>query len=176
MDTLTTRGFGSVLVAVCLCASWAAAVAQEHKTIIGPSNIDLAAGAELLMAGDAEKGLERTLKGLTYANTIRERVAGNSNACAGYNLLEQPEKALPYCDAALEIRERHWRALTNRALTYLKLGRFEESEIDLQLAEELAPGARSVKLVRTMLLDATDPVAPHVIVDDRRQEATSDEE
>ena len=176
MDKLTIRRVGGVLVAVCLCAFWAAASGQGHKTIIGPSNIDIAAGAQLLLAGDAEKGLERTLKGLAYANSVRERVAGNSNACAGLNMLERPEEALPYCDAALEIRERHWRALTNRALTYLKLGRFEESEIDLQLAEELAPGARSVKLVRSMLLDATDPVAPHVIVDDRRQDADSDDE
>ena len=142
---------------------------QENATIIGPSNIDLAMGAELLKDGETEKGIERTLKGLGYASNARERTAGNNNACAGYVMLDQPEEALPYCNAALEIHERHWRALNNRALAYIKLGRFEEADIDLTQAEDIAPSARSVKLTRSMLLDATDPVAPHVIVDDRRQ-------
>lgn len=153
-----------------LCLAGATASSQTHKTVIGPSNIDLFAGAELLKSGDAEEGVRRTLIGLGYATTIREKAAGNSNACAGYVMLEQAEKALPYCDEALRLKEGHWRALTNRALAHMKLGQFEKAEADLRLAEEIAPGSRSVKLTRAMLLDATDPVAPHVIVDDRRQE------
>ena len=156
-----------------VCA--APASAQEFKTVIGPGNLDLADGAELLQAGRAEEGLQRTLRGLKYATSRRERVAGNSNACAGYVMLGKPEEALPYCDAALEITDRHWRALMNRALAYLKLGQFERSALDLELAEEIAPSARSVKLVRAMFLDATDPVAPQVVVDDRRQGPDDDD-
>ena len=70
---------------------------------------------------------------------------------------------------ALEIREQNWRALVNRSHAYIKLGRFERAEADLLAAEEIAPSARSVKLVRSMYLDATDPVAPLVVIDDRRQ-------
>ena len=164
------------LVGVVLSLAAAVAGGQENKTVIGPGNIDLAVGAELLRAGDAQEGLERTLQGLAYATSARERVAGNSNACAGYVMLEQPASALPYCDRAIEIQEKHWRARTNRALAYLRLGRFEDCEADLLIAEQQAPGARTVKLVRSMYRDATDPVAPQVMIDDRRQDADDDEE
>ena len=173
MKTAMTMA-ASGLVAVFLALALPVAVSQENKTVIGPSNEDLHEGAELLKRGDAAAGLQRTLKGLEYAATPREKVAGMSNACAAYVMLARYEDALPWCDQALEIRERNWRALVNRSLAYLKLGRLEEAEADLLLAEEEAPGARSVKLVRSIYLDVTDPVAPHVIIDDRRQ--TSDDE
>lgn len=162
------------LAVVCTALVSSNAIAQEFKTVIGPSNIDLHEGAQLLKAGEAQEGLDRTLKGLEYAASPREKVAGLSNACAGYAMLDKPEEALPWCNQALELQAKHWRALTNRALVYLKLGRFEESEADISLAEELAPSARTVRLVRSMLLDATDPVAPHIVVDDRRQSADED--
>ena len=164
-----TTGYWPGAILAVLFVGVGTAAAQESKTVLGPRNIDLAAGAELLKAGEAEKGLERTLEGLKHAASVRERVAGNSNACAGYVMLDQPENALPYCDEALEIRERHWRARVNRAHAYLKLARFSDADADLTVAEDVAPGSRSVKLVRAMYLDATDPVAPHVVVDDRRQ-------
>ena len=176
MDMYTLiRRLPGALIAAGLCIAAGIANGQDNATIIGPSNIDLAVGAELLRDGEAEEGIRRTLIGLGYANTTREKTAGNTNACAGYLMLDKPDTALPYCDAALAIRERHWRALNNRALAYLKLGRFEEADADLRLAEEIAPGARTVKLTRSMLLDATDPVAPHVIIDDRRQAPDGDE-
>ncbi len=162
------------LAVVCLLLATATARGQEFKTVIGPSNIDLHEGAMLLKAGEAREGLDRTLKGLERAANPREKVAGLSNACAGYVMLEQPAEALTWCNRALELQDRHWRALTNRALAYLQLERFEECEADISLAEELAPGARTVKLVRSMLLDATDPVTPHIVVDDRRQPADDD--
>lgn len=167
----TTITAATVLVFVWLALVAPAAFGQEHKTVIGPSNMDLHAGAELLKQGKAAEGLQRTLQGLETATTTREKVAGMSNVCAAHVMLGSYEDALPWCDQALEIRSRNWRALVNRSLAYLKLGRLEEAEADLVLAEEIAPGARSVKLVRSIYLDVTDPVAPHVIIDDRRQAA-----
>ena len=48
------------------------------------------------------------------------------------------------------------------------LGRYDEADKALQRAEAIAPNARKVQTVRAMLRDKTDPVAPSVIIDDRR--------
>ncbi|MEJ2128530.1 MAG: tetratricopeptide repeat protein [Woeseiaceae bacterium] len=174
--TKATTLRSSRAVVACLCLAACAGLAQENKTVIGPTNEDLAAGADALLAGDAEEGVRRTLTGLDYATSQRDRVAGMSNLCAAYAMLKQPETGLPWCDQALELRSTHWRALSNRALIYIQLGRLEEAERDLSKAEEIAPNARTVKLVRSILLDLTDPVAPLVVIDDRRQGADDDDE
>lgn len=163
------------LVAVCLCLTIANTVAQESKTVIGPSNPDLHAGANALLAGDAEEGVRLTLLGLKYESSSRDRLTAMSNLCAGYIMLEEFETGLSYCNQVLEKNDRHWRAYSNRALAYVKLERYEEAEQDLQQAESLAINARTVKIVRSMLLDATDPVAPHIVIDERRQPADADD-
>jgi hypothetical protein len=56
------------------------------------------------------------------------------------------------------------------------LGRFEEAEQDLQKAEAIVENARTVKAVRSMLLDATNPVVPEIIMDDRRQPLDQEDE
>lgn len=174
MNTVATRRLWRAVVA-CLCLASSIAVSQENKSVLGPKNEDLHAGAEALLAGDAEEGVRRTLIGLKYSSSPRNRAAGLSNLCAGYAMLEKPEEALPWCSEAIELNDRHWRAYSNRALVYIQLGHLEEAEQDLQMAEELAPRSRTVKTVRSMLLDATDPVAPIVVIDDRRQEPDDDE-
>jgi hypothetical protein len=68
----------------------------------------------------------------------------------------------------LEENDRYWRAYSNRALVFIMLDRLEEAEQDLQKAEAIAPQARNVKIVRSMLRDKTDPVAPSIVIDDRR--------
>lgn len=168
MHGLTTQRLWR-LVVVCSCLASGHVQAQESKSVVGPTNADLSDGAALLLSGDAEEGVRKTLRGLQIATSRSERVAGLSNLCAGYMMLEEPEKGLPYCSEALELNDRDWRARSNRALAHLKLGNLEEAERDLQVAEEIAPNARTVKMVRSMLLDVTDPVAPMVIIDDRRQ-------
>jgi tetratricopeptide (TPR) repeat protein len=156
------------VLAVCLLLAAFLANSQEAKTVIGPANPDLAAGAEALLAGDAERGVALTLAGLKLETRARDRVAGLSNLCAGYIMLERHQTALEYCDLALEENERHWRAISNRALALVMLDRYEDAEEALQRAEAIAPNARNVQTVRAMLRDKTDPVAPSVIIDDRR--------
>ncbi len=168
MNRVTTLAT-ACLVVLCLACLHPVALGQEMKTTIGPSNIELHNGAELLKRGEAKRGLELTLEGLEHAATSREKVAGLSNACAANVMLGRYTEAVSWCHQALEIRERNWRALVNRSHAYIKLGRFDRAEADLIAAEEIAPSARSVKLVRSMYLDATDPVAPLVVIDDRRQ-------
>lgn len=146
----------------------------QARTVIGPRNPDLVAGADALLAGDAEKGIRLTKLGLEAAQGRREHQAAFANLCAGHVMLSQYETALDYCDRALAVNERHWRALCNRALIYLRLGRFEEAKADLDLGQSIAPNATALKEVRGLLLDATDPVRPRVTIDDRR-ESTGDD-
>ena len=78
------------------------------------------------------------------------------------------EHSLGYCDAAIEVNNRNWRAYNNRALVYMELDRYEEAEADVIRGQQLAPSAKSLKVVKGMLLDETHPVSPNIIIDDRR--------
>lgn len=164
-----------VLLGVC---AGSAAYGQEHehaRTVIGPSNIDLADGAQALLAGDAEKGVRLTERGLKMATNDRERVAGNSNLCGGLIMLERYGDALEACNRALAIDDGHWRAYCNRALVYIRTSRFDEAGRDIASAEAIRPNARWVKAVKAMWLDATDPVRPSITIDDRRSSGNGDE-
>ena len=143
------------------------------KTVIGPSNPDLTYGAEALLAGDIEKGVRLTEAGLKVASNRRERKAGLQNLCAGYVLLEQYEKALEMCNTAIAEYEDSWRAYNNRALLFVRLERYAEAEADLAKGQEIAPNARTLKEVRGILLDATSPVKPNIVIDDRRSPGES---
>ena len=149
---------------------------DQAKTVLGPRNPNLHYGAQALLDGDAEKGVELTLLGLQSAHGRRERQAALSNLCAGYLMLERYDESLGYCDMALEENPRNWRALNNRALVYLNLGRYEDSEADLDLAQEIAPNARTLKEARGMLRDETEPVTPNIVIDDRRDTPEDDDE
>ncbi len=83
-------------------------------------------------------------------------------------MLNRHETAIEYCELALLENDRHWRAMSNLALAFVMLDRYEEADEALQRAEAIAPTARKVQIVRAMLRDKTDPVAPSVIIDDRR--------
>ncbi len=141
----------------------------DSRTVLGPSNADLADGAQALRDGDGEEGVRLTLKGLAAAHGPRERQAALANLCAGYLLLDQVDEAIAYCDKALAENDRNWRAYSNRALAYMKLKRFEEAEADIVRGQELAPNAKSLKVVKGMLLDETNPVSPNIVIDDRRE-------
>ncbi len=141
----------------------------DARTIIGPSNIKLADGAQALREGDGEEGVRLTLLGLASAQGQRERIVALANLCAGYLLLDQTEEALGYCDRALAENDRNWHVYNNRALVYLRLKRFEEAEDDIVRGQELAPNSKSLKVVKGMFLDETSPVLPNIIIDDRRE-------
>jgi tetratricopeptide (TPR) repeat protein len=151
-----------------------AADEAQSRTVIGPRNPDLAAGADALLAGDAKEGIRLTKLGLGVAQGRREHQAAFANLCAGHVMLGDYETALDYCDQALAVNQRNWRALCNRALAYVRLGRYGEASADLDLAQAIAPNATALKEVRGLLLDATDPVRPSVTIDDRREAAGDD--
>lgn len=139
------------------------------KTVLGPDNQALYDGAQAILAGDFNEGIRLTRLGLDDAFTDREKQAGLSNLCAGYLRIRQWQTALEYCDQALAINPRNWRALNNRALLYIQLEQYSAAKKDLDLAREVAPNARTVKAALALYLDATEPVVPNVEIDDRRQ-------
>lgn len=141
----------------------------QPRTVIGPSNIDLADGATALRMGNAEDGVRLTRSGIRSATSDRERVAGYSNLCAGLVMLDQLDEALDACDQALIINDKHWRSYSNRALIYVKQERYADAEQDIAEGEAINPNSRTLKIVKAMMLDATDPVAPSITIDDRRQ-------
>ncbi len=154
-----------------LCLLVTSALAQSNKTVIGPSNLNLHDGANALKAGDVEEGIRLTIIGLQQSVNARNRQAGKSNLCAGYLMLGQLDTALGYCNEVLDENDEHWRAYSNRALIYVKLERFAEAEQDLKKGEAISPNAKTLKAVRRMLLDETDPVSPIIVIDDRRSSA-----
>lgn len=169
MTSITINRRPIATVIACVVCWFSCAQAEQARTVIGPSNIELQQGADALLAGDASEGVRLTLLGLQRGVNKRHRHTAWSNLCAGYVMLDELETALGYCNLVLEENDHHWKAYSNRALVYIKLKRYEEAEQDLQRGEELSPNARTLKAVRAMLLDAIEPVAPGVVIDDRRQ-------
>ena len=159
--------FAFTLIATILLVSisWA----QESKVVLGPRNIDLADGAQELLAGNARDGVELTLRGLKYAQGKREKEAALSNLCAGYIMIHELDSALTYCNMLLLSNDRHWRGYNNRALIYVMQEEFKKAEEDLLIGQEINPNARTLKIVKGMLLDATQPVELNIIIDDRRR-------
>ena len=155
-----------LVAALCLLAM--SVFGQDNKTVLGPGNLPLYDGAAALKAGDAREGVKLTLLGLSQARDSRERRTAKSNLCAGYVLLEAYATALVYCDEVLEEDDKYWRAYSNRALVYIKLRRLDEAHQDLLKGEAISPRSKTLKAVRKMYLDATDPVAPSVVIDDRQ--------
>lgn len=162
------RSPAGVACIVAVLLSFPLQLAHGAETVIGPANLNLADGANALLAGDGAEGVRLTLIGLRQSGSKKDRVVGWSNLCAGYVMLEQPDKALDACNQAVELDSSHWRALSNRALVLIQLQRYEEAAQDIESGLKIAPDSHKLKVVSGMLLDATDPVAPTIIIDDRR--------
>lgn len=138
------------------------------KTVIGPSNPDLHEGAQQLLRGNGELGVELTLRGLKFAQGVREEEAALSNLCAGYIMLKQYDEALKYCELLLTRNDKNWRGYNNRAVIYINTKQYDKAHSDLIKGEELNPGARTLRIARAMYLDAVEPVVPEVEIDDRQ--------
>jgi tetratricopeptide (TPR) repeat protein len=166
----------ALVFAVLLLLVWSSAGAQKNgdgtldqqQTIVGPRNQFLADGAKALISGHGQRGVELTRKGLEVAQGAFEHKAALSNLCVGYLMIEEPEKALQACNEVLEQDPEFWRAYNNRALVYMELGRYVESEADIQSGQALRPESRHLKLTRARLLDLTKPVVPIIEIDERR--------
>ncbi len=165
-----------VLVAP-LC--WGQATSRIGKdpstmTVIGPRNVPLYDGAQELLAGNDAEGVRLTHKGLQLALGAREKEAALSNLCAGYIKLALYDNALKYCELLLARNDKNWRGYNNRALIYIKTKQWEKADQDLSRGEELHPNARTLKVARSMYMDALYPVAPEIEIDDRQRQISAD--
>ena len=149
---------------------------SNSMTVIGPRNLPLYDGAQELLAGNDAEGVRLTHKGLQLAQGAREEEAALSNLCAGYIKLALFDNALKYCDLLLARNDRSWRGYNNRAVIFIKLKQWEKAEQDLIRGEQLNPGARTMKVARSMYMDAVHPVRPEVEIDDRQSQDADDSE
>lgn len=147
---------------------------QEASTVIGPRNVPLHDGAQALLSGENEEGVRLTLQGLKIAHGRREEEAALSNLCAGYIKLGDYEEALKYCDILLTRNDRNWRGYNNRAVIYIMMKQYDKADADLKKGEELNPGARTMKIARSMYMDAVYPVRPEIEIDDRETQDDED--
>ncbi len=164
-----------VVLVVALLLAYSEALGQRdypasstNRTVLGPRNPELSDGANALMAGDAERGIELTLEGLDRALGSREVKMAHSNLCAGYLMLKQTEKALDHCNIVIDLDPDYWHAYVNRALVYLEMGRYAESEADIARGQDIRPKSEKLKMVKGLLLDETHPVRERVEIDERR--------
>ncbi len=144
------------------------------KTVIGPRNLPLYDGARELLAGNDAEGVRLTHKGLQIAMGSREEEAALSNLCAGYIKLALYDNALKYCELLLARNDKNWRGYNNRAIIYIKTKQWEKADQDLTRGEELHPNARTLKIARSMYMDALYPVAPEIEIDDRQRQISAD--
>jgi tetratricopeptide (TPR) repeat protein len=116
----------------------------SSTTVIGP-NVLLADGAQALMNGDWERGVQLTEMGIGTAVSQQDRAVALANLCAGYAALKKYERALENCDRSIAIDEENWRAWQNRAAANLGLGRIEESLKDIQRGLRLNPESQDLQ-------------------------------
>jgi len=149
---------------------------QNPATIIGPRNVPLHNGADALLAGRIADGIRLTHEGLNIAHGKREEEAALSNLCAGYIKLELYDNALKYCDLVIARNDRNWRGYNNRAVIFIMTKQWEKADADLKRGEEIRPGASTMKVARSMYMDAVHPVAPEIEIDDRQRQQQKEQE
>ncbi len=146
----------------------------NSTTVIGPRNVPLYDGAQELLAGNDAEGVRLTHKGLQLALGAREEEAALSNLCAGYIKLALYDNALKYCELLLARNDRNWRGYNNRAIIYIKTKQWDKADRDLTRGEELHPNSRTLKVARSMYMDAVYPVEPEIEIDDRQRQISAE--
>jgi tetratricopeptide (TPR) repeat protein len=133
-----------ILSAALLPSASAETPAASSNTVIGP-NVMLADGAEALMRGDWQRGIQLTQMGLTFAVSQQDRASALANLCAGFTAIKQFQRALEHCDQSITIVSDNWRTWQNRAAANLGLGKIEESLRDIQRGLQLNPDSDSLQ-------------------------------
>ncbi len=125
-------------------ASAESTAAANSNTVIGP-NVMLTDGAEALMRGDWQRGIQLTQMGMTFAISQQDRASALANLCAGFVALKLYQRALEHCDQSIALVNDNWRTWQNRAAAHLGLGKIEESLHDIQRGLQLNPDSDSLQ-------------------------------
>ena len=164
----------SIVALLLLASPQVAEQKPGSETVLGPQNPELHEGAELIKAGNVSqdpemvrRGIELTKAGLRYARGDRDENAGLSNLCAAFIIIRELDRAIGYCDLAIQRDPNNWHAYSNRALAYIFKKDFAAAERDLNRGLEIQPNSRILEKVRLLYLNETDPVEPQVVIDDR---------
>jgi tetratricopeptide (TPR) repeat protein len=116
----------------------------SSSTVIGP-NVMLADGAEALLRGEWQRGIQLTQMGLTFSVSSEDRASALANLCAGFTALKQYQRALEHCDKSIQIVDDNWRTWQNRAAANLGLGKVEDSLRDIQRGLQINPDSDSLQ-------------------------------
>jgi tetratricopeptide (TPR) repeat protein len=122
------------------------------STVLG-ANPQLSEGAQAMLSGDWQRGIELTELGLNATVSPSDRAAALANLCAAHAALKQYDKALVFCDQSLAIDETNWEAWQNRAACHLGLNKIEESLRDLQRGLALNPDSDALQKTLTIARD-----------------------
>lgn len=133
----------ALLLSACSLAN-AETPSASSNTVIGP-NVMLADGAEALLRGDWERGVQLTQMGLTFTVSQQDRASALANLCAGFVGLKQYKRALEQCDQSIALAADNWRTWQNRAAANLALGKIEESLSDIQRGLQLNPDSDALQ-------------------------------
>ena len=134
----------SALTATLSSLASAETPSASSNTVIGP-NVMLADGAEALMRGDWDRGVQLTQMGLTFTVSQQDRASALANLCAGFVGLKQYKRALEHCDQSIALSNDNWRTWQNRAAANLGLGKIEESLSDIQRGLQLNPDSDALQ-------------------------------
>jgi tetratricopeptide (TPR) repeat protein len=158
-------------VAICLVAGLGSAQVDsqrqaDSRTVLGGGNEFLAAGAELIRAGQYAEGIRLTTLGLEHSPSINDKAAALSNLCAAHAAKGDPDLAITFCTESIAINENNWRAYSNRSYAFYLKGMYAQANTDLEVAASISPNARQVMQIRGMINERN--LRPSVIMEDHR--------
>jgi tetratricopeptide (TPR) repeat protein len=143
-----------LLLALGLVWSQLAGAADEANsaTVIGRS-ASISDGVEAMLAQHWLQGIQLTEQGLPSLSSASDRAAAFSNLCAAYVALRDFDRALTYCDEALQLDNGNWRTYNNRAGALIGKGRLDEALHDVESGLALDPVAPTLRKTETIVRD-----------------------
>lgn len=121
-----------------LLLSFASRSASAEELIMGTITADVA-GTNEILDGDYLTGASKSKKYVDAGSNVR-RVAARTNLCVAFTATQKYDKAVKWCDAAVEVGRQSWITKNNRAVLAYLMGDLEGSKQWMAEAQEAAAG------------------------------------